>query len=307
MPAFTARFHEHLVRARWFPRPGIAVVAVSGGADSVALLDLLHAVAAEHGLALVVAHADHQIQPGSAVVARQVGDLAARYGLPSERGELGLGPGATGTAARRARYAWLAAVQRRRGARYVVTAHHRDDQVETILLRVLKGSAPAGLAGIPARSRGGMVRPLLPFTKAELAAYVAERALPAHDDPANRDPRHLRSWLRTALLPLVAERLGPSLSDDVVRLGEAAALERRAWQSVLNLVPELDLHGFRGGFDVAREALARYDESLGVALLRAAARRVGFVLGIKRAKQLLALARRPSGRRVSLGGEDRWG
>src|SRR5213592_4357812 len=283
MPSFTARFHEHLARARLFPRPGIAVVAVSGGADSVALLDLLHAVAAEHGLALVVAHADHQIQPGSGVVARQVWDLAARYGLPWELGELGLGPGATETAARRARYAWLGAVQRRRGARYVVTAHQRDDQVETILLRVLKGSAPAGLAGIPAR------------------------ALAAHDDPANRDPRHLRSWLRTALLPLVAERLGPSLSDDVVRLGEAAALERRAWQSVLNLVPELDLHVFRGGFDVAREGLACYDESLGVALLRAAARRVGFVLGIKRAKQLLALARRPSGRRVSLGREDRWG
>src|SRR5205823_1387885 len=84
--------------------------------------------------------------------------------------------------------------------------------------------------------------------------------------PANRDPRHLRSWLRTALLPLVAERLGPSLSDNVVRLGEAAASERRAWQSVLNLVPELDLHVFRGGFDVAREGLARYDESLAVAL-----------------------------------------
>ena len=117
MAAFTDRFREHLARARLFPRPGTALVAVSGGADSVALLDLLHAVAAEHGLTLVVAHADHQIQPGSAAVARQVRDLATRYGLPCELGELGLGPGATETAARRARYAWLAAVQRRRGAR----------------------------------------------------------------------------------------------------------------------------------------------------------------------------------------------
>src|SRR5881296_806453 len=280
MTPLLSRLRNHLARTRLLGEPGIAVLAVSGGADSVALLDLMHALAPELGLKLVVAHVDHGIRSDSGVVAGVVAQLAERYELPCEVGQLGLGPDATETLARRARYAWLGEVQRRHGARYLVTAHHRDDQVETILLRVLKGSAPAGLAGIPARARGGTVRPLLPFTKAELGAYVAERALPAHDDPANRDPRHLRSWLRTALLPLVAERLGPSLSDDVVRLGEAAALERRAWQSVLNLVPELDLHGFRGGFDVAREALARYDESLGVALLRAAARRVGFMLGI---------------------------
>src|SRR3989449_9920353 len=93
--------------------------------------------------------------------------------------------------ARRARYAWLTEVQRRHAARYLVTAHHADDQVETILLRVLKGSGPAGLAGMPARGRGGIVRPLLPFSRAELAAYVAERALGVHDHPANPDPPHL--------------------------------------------------------------------------------------------------------------------
>jgi len=305
-PPLPDRFREHLGRGPLFPGPGTALVAVSGGADSVALLDLLHAVAPEHGLVLVVAHADHQIQPGSDTVARQVRDLAARYGLAFELGELGLGPDATETAARRARYAWLGDVKRRVGARYVVTAHHRDDQAETILLRVLKGSAPAGLAGIPARARGGTVRPLLPFTKAELAAYVAERALPAHDDPANRDPRHLRSWLRVALLPLLAGRLGPTVIDHLVRLGEAAALERRAWQRALKLVPALHVHFARGGFDVAREGLARYDDSLGVVLLRAAARRIGLVLGIRGARQVLALVRGPSGRRVPLGGEERW-
>ena len=116
-PPLPDRFREHLARVRLFPGPGTALVAVSGGADSVALLDLLHGAAAEHGLVLVVAHADHQIQPGSDAVARQVRDLAARYGLPFELGELGLGPGATETAARRARYAWLGDVKRRRRAR----------------------------------------------------------------------------------------------------------------------------------------------------------------------------------------------
>src|SRR5216117_4620585 len=280
-PPLPDRFREHLARVRLFPGPGTALVAVSGGADSVALLDLLHAAAAEHGLVLFVAHADHQIQPGSDAVARQVRDLAARYGLPFELGELGLGPGATETAARRARYAWLGDVKRRLEARYLVTAHHRDDQVETILLRVLKGSGPAGLAGIAARARGGLVRPLLPFTRAELAAHVAERALPAHDDPANRDPRHLRSWLRTALLPLLHERLGPRALDDVLRLGAHAAAERRAWDAALELMPELALHVENRGFSVAREALRRYDATVAVALMRAAARRAGrgLVLG----------------------------
>src|SRR5437660_1526314 len=208
MALLLERLRAHLDRARLFPAPGSAVLAVSGGPDSVALLDLMLAVARERGLSLVVAHADHGIRADSRTVGQSVGELARRSGLPFELGELELGPGATETAARRARYAWLALVQGRHAARYLVTAHHADDQVETILLRVLKGSGPAGLAGMPARGRGGIVRPLLPFSRAELAVHVAERGLAFHDDPANRDPRHLRSWLRVTLLPQLVRRVG---------------------------------------------------------------------------------------------------
>ena len=296
------RFRNHVARARLFRRPGAAVVAVSGGADSVALLDLLHEVAAEIGLTLVVAHVDHGIQSDSRTVGQSVRTLAAKYGLPFELGELHLGPDATETTARRARYAWLAEVQRRREARYIVTAHHRDDQVETILLRVLRGSGPAGLAGIAVRARGGLVRPLLPFSRAELAAHVAARGLPYHDDPANRDPRHLRSWVRHTLLPLLHERLGPRALDDVLRLGAHAAAERRAWDAALELMPELALHLEDRGFSVAREALRRYDATVAVALVRAAARRAGLVLGPVRARRLVAFAVGVSGRRMPLGG-----
>ncbi len=302
MASLLERLRAHLDRARLFPAPGRAVLAVSGGPDSVALLDLMHSVAPERELALVVAHADHGIQTDSRTVGQAVGDLAQRYGLPFELGELHLGPGATETAARRARYAWLTDVQHRHAARYLVTAHHADDQVETILLRVLKGSGPAGLAGMPARGRGGIVRPLLPFSRADLRAYVAERGLAFHDDPANRDPRHLRSWLRVTLLPQLATRLGGNLRSDVLRLGRAAAVERRAWDRALELVPELRLQCGAAGFDVARAPLSRYDKALSAALLRAAARRVGLVLGTRRAHRLLALADRASGRRLSLGG-----
>src|SRR2546426_8348585 len=169
MTSLLSRLRHHLVRTRLLGEPGIALVAVSGGADSVALLDLLHTLAPELGLSLVVAHVDHGIRSDSGAVARAVRELAERYELPFEVGELSLGPDATETVARRARYAWLGEVQRRHGARYLVTAHHRDDQVETILLRLLKGSAPAGLAGIPARGRGGLVRPRLPLARAPRA------------------------------------------------------------------------------------------------------------------------------------------
>jgi len=247
---------------------------------------------------------DHGILPAGRPVGRTVKQLAEKFGLPFEFTELSLGPDATETAARRARYAWLRAVQERRGAKYIVTAHHEDDQVETILLRGLRGSAPAGLAGIAARGRGGLVRPLLPFTRSELLAHVTERGLPVYDDPANRDPRHLRSWVRTTLLPLLTERLGPRLRRDVLAQGRHAAGDRRAWDRMLDLVPDLGLRVEGSGFTVARASVCGYDNALSVALLRAAARRVGLVLGPTRAQRIVALAHRPSGRRLPLG--DGW-
>src|SRR5438128_4098794 len=112
MASLLDRFRDHLQRAQLLARPGTAIVAVSGGSDSVALLDLLQAVAAEQGLALVVAHADHGIQEASGDVGKGVGGLAARYGLPVEVGELNLGPDATEAGARRPRHARPRAVPR---------------------------------------------------------------------------------------------------------------------------------------------------------------------------------------------------
>jgi tRNA(Ile)-lysidine synthase len=300
-----ARVLAHIRRHRLFreARGGEALVAVSGGPDSVALLDVLNEIGSELELSLVVVHVDHGIQSASRAVGQSVKKLAEQYRLPFETTELNLGPEATETEARAARYAWLREVQQRRGSRYVVTAHHEDDQVETIVLRTLRGSAPAGFAGIRARSRGGLVRPLLPFSRRELAEYAQARGLPVHDDPANRDPRHLRSWVRATLLPLLQERLGPRLRRDVLATGRHAARDARAWDRILDLVPNLGLalEPAGGGFAVARAVLCGYDNALSVALLRAAARRAGLVLGPARARRVVALAQRPSGRRLQLG------
>jgi tRNA(Ile)-lysidine synthase len=296
-----ARLLAHIRAHRLFSEPGEALVAVSGGADSVALLDMLSEMSGDLGLSIVVTHVDHGISSDSPTVRQSVAALAKKYRLPFETTELKLGPDASETDARRARYAWLREVQKRRGSTYIVTAHHEDDQVETIVLRALRGSAPAGLAGIARRGPRGLIRPLLPFTRRELAQHVQQRDLPAHQDAANADPRHLRSWVRATLLPLLNERLGPRLRGDLLAQGRHAAGDRRAWDRILDLVPELALEVQGESFAVARAVLHGYDNALSVALLRAAARRVGLVLGPTRARRLVALARRPSGRRLALG------
>jgi tRNA(Ile)-lysidine synthase len=281
--------------------PVRVIVAVSGGPDSVALLDLLVRTQDTHRLDLVVAHADHGIHPDSARVAEQVRGLAESYGLPFELERLGLGPEAGETSARAARYAWLEELRVQRKAELIVTAHHADDQIETVLMRVLAGSGPAGLAGMAPVS-GRLVRPLLTVPRGELARYVEERGLVAWLDPANADPRHLRAWIRTDLLPVLRRRL-PSVDANVARLAHQSARDRAAWDSVLDVLPQLDLAAEPEGISVAAAGLAGYDSALTQAVILAAARRVGCQLGPVRIGRVLALLKEgTSGSRAPLGG-----
>ncbi len=298
-----ARLRAHLAAARLFRAPGLAILAVSGGGDSLALLDLMHALAPELGLSLLVAHADHGILAESGAVASRVGALAReRYGLETVIGRLALGAVAGETRARAARYRFLRAVQAERGGRYLVTAHHADDQVETVLQRVLRGSAPPGLKGIPARGARGLVRPLLPFSKAELAAHARAAGLPVFEDPSNVDPRHVRGWVRTVLRPAIEARLGTAAGDAILSLARHAGREARAWDLVLEQLPALALEVRKGRFEVARPALGGYDNVLAGRILRAAARRAGMPLGPTAAARLARFAARAaSGRRMALG------
>ena len=297
------RLRAHLGAARLLEEPGLALLAVSGGGDSLALLDLCATLAPELGLSLLVAHADHGVARDSAAIAAGVERQArSRYGLATVVGRLDLGAGASETRSRLARYRFLRAVQAERGARYVLTAHHADDQVETVLLRVLRGSAPAGLRGIVARGPRGLVRPLLPFFHAELLAHAEHAGLQVAHDPANRDPRHLRSWVRTRLLPLVAERLGPDAGRALLELARHAGREVRAWDAVLDRLPGLALRTADGRFEVARATLRGYDKTLASRILRAVAARSGLHLAPAASQRLARFASRAeSGRRLALG------
>ena len=281
--------------------PGPVLVAVSGGPDSVALLDLLVRSREVHSLDLIVAHVDHGIHPDSQKVAQQVRALAESYQLPVHVGQLALGPAAGETVARTERYAWLEALRSRLGAGVIFTAHHADDQVETVLMRVLGGSGPAGLAGM-ATVRGEVVRPLLAFPRAELLRHLEETGLQYWDDPANADSRHLRSWLRDQLLPMLRRRL-PDVDAKIRRISTQAGRDRAAWDSVLDALPDLDFLADSEGISVAAQSLGGYDSALAQAVILAAARRAGCQLGPSRVGRVLALVRGGlSGSRVPLGG-----
>jgi len=293
----------HLARRRLFPASGKAVLAVSGGADSMAMLDLFATLAPELQLELLVAHVDHGIHPDSAKVAAVVAETAARRGLRHVTGVLALGANAGETRARVERYAYLRAVQAERGARWLVTAHQADDQAETVLLRILRGSGPAGLAGIPERGPGGLVRPLLPFTRGRLRAHAQARGLPIFDDPANADDRHMRSWVRQVVLPLLEARMGEGAGEALVGVARHARQERRAWQQLLKVLPGLDAEVVDGHFSVARASLSGYHKAVGGRIWRALAERAGIRLGPASAVRLHRFAREAaSGRRLDLGG-----
>lgn len=292
-------FEDHL-QSLPVPRGARLLVAVSGGPDSVVLLDLLAATGASHGWQLVVAHVDHGIHPDSARVAGMVESLAASYRIGYQCRRLNLGPGTSETEARDARYAALEEMRVEEHADFVLTAHHADDQAETVLLRVLAGTGPAGLAAMTA-VQGSIVRPLLPFRREALARYLLHRNLPAWEDPANSDPQHLRSWVRGSLLPQILERL-PDVEAQLLRVAQQAGIERVAWDRILEAMPGLDWRPEPGGGSVAAARLATYDSTLGNALLRAAARRGGLTLGIVRAARALEfLGQAQSGSHMELG------
>jgi len=292
------RFAAHW-RSLGIPPTG-ALVAVSGGSDSVALLDLLGRTPSVHGLELAVAHVDHGIHPDSAAVASEVAALAAELECPYLERTLSLGAGASETAARTRRYRALHEMRRETGATLLLTAHQADDQAETVLMRVLKGTGPAGLAGIRPKT-GRLVRPLLPFRRAELVRHLQGVGRRWWADPANEDASHLRSWLRTDILAELSGRM-PRVIEDLARVGRQAAVNRAAWDSLVDRLPGLAFRAEESGGSVAAGVLGDYDRTLGTCAFQAVARRVGCHLGTVRAQRGVRFARQSqSGQRLELG------
>ena len=253
-------------------------MAVSGGPDSVALLDVLCALRAPLALALSVAHVHHGLRPEADAEADAVERLCERLGVACrvERVTVRRGPPWDGLEAesRRARHAALARAAHAVGAARIATGHTADDQAETVLMRLLQGAGPRGLGGI-APVRGALVSPLIETRRAEIVAHLDARGLTAAEDASNRDPRFLRSRIRHDLLPFMAELTGGSVVEALARSAAAARavvadLEARA-RADLERLAARDSAGFV--LDVGR--LEAQPIELAVETIRQAAVRLG--------------------------------
>ena len=218
-----AAFKNTLSR-RWMWRPGESVLAaVSGGPDSTCLLSLFVELREESPFPLAVAHLNHGLRNRESDADEAfAAELARRSGLPFHsrrlpKGHLsGTGVGLE-AAARRVRYGFLEETARGIGAVRVAVGHTRDDQAETLLLRLLRGSGPRGLAGIYPIVEGLFIRPLLDITRQEVAAYLEDRGLPCRTDTTNRDPARTRNRIRHRLLPLIREEFNPEIDRTLAR------------------------------------------------------------------------------------------
>ena len=218
------------------------LVAVSGGADSVALLLALRELAGRMKLALTVAHLHHGLRGRAADRdAAFVRRLAQRLGLPLlvERADVRRLARERGVslemAARAARYAFLARAARAARAEAVVTAHTADDQVETVLLRLARGTGLRGLCGMARRAQQGdlrIVRPLLDATRSEVLEFLRARGERWREDRSNRDPAFLRNRVRHELLPLLERRFNPGIRRAILRM-TAILSEDEAWLEAL--------------------------------------------------------------------------
>lgn len=211
---------------------GRTILAVSGGADSMALLRAACRLIDRNGLTIAVAHLDHALRPESADEARRVASFATEQGLDvfveridvrsvAERTSRGIEE-----TARRLRYEFLLRTANQFEAAFVVTAHTADDLAETVLFHTLRGTGLRGLRGIPARRRLSesvvLVRPFLGISRTDIERYLAAVGQVYLTDPSNADPAFTRNFLRREILPRLRETVNPRLDEALLRLAQQA-------------------------------------------------------------------------------------
>ncbi len=233
MTTLPKRFQQHLKVTGMIPAGSRGLVAVSGGADSVALLHLLHGVAAASQLELHVAHLDHALRPDSPADAAHVYGLCTALSVPliEKRIDIAMlakaGKGGIEETAREARRHFLREAALGAGCSWIALAHQRDDQTETFLLRLLRGAGTTGLAGMR-QVDPPFVRPLLEFSRAELVDWLAGEGIAWREDASNQDTAFARNRVRHELLPLL-ESYNPAIRVRLAELCRQMAIDDDDW------------------------------------------------------------------------------
>ena len=299
--ALAQRFLRFVRRRRLMAPGDHVMVALSGGVDSLVLLHLLKENAGKLNIKLSAAHFDHAMRPASADDAEWVAGLCRAWAIPlvHERSRDALYGEA---AARHARYEFLVRAAQQYGATRIATAHHADDQVETVLFRILRGTGLRGLAGIPVR-RGNIIRPLLRFRKHELEQYAQEHDLSFRLDESNLSEDYMRNRIRRTVLPALST-VQASAPQAILALARHAARAERAWRSIIRRELQLVVR-LRDAekTELAREKLLEYDPEIRARVLRAELRRFGFTPDRTAVRNMLRfVAGAQSGSRLHLAG-----
>ncbi|HIE10838.1 MAG TPA: tRNA lysidine(34) synthetase TilS [Kiritimatiellae bacterium] len=281
--------------------------AVSGGADSVALLVLLQRVAAEMGLSLYAAHVHHGLRGAEADRdADFVGHLCSRMRVPLRVARVSVEverkPGESPEeAGRRIRYRELVSIARSFGADCIATAHTEDDIVETVIFHLVRGSGPSGLAGIRRIARIGdipIVRPLLRFGHAELCDYLRQIGQTWMEDSSNRDPRFARNRIRGELIPWIEKNINPAARENIARLAEIIAEEEQWLKTIVtNLLQSCTDHEGRLILAIVRDLPEAARRRVIVQLLRIH----GAPLNWHNVQRIANLVNQGSGTRLDLG------
>lgn len=247
----------------------LVLVALSGGADSLALAAATAFEAPRAGLRAGAVVVDHGLQPGSDAVASRAAEQARELGLDPVRvvrvrvGDAG-GPEA---AAREARYAALSAAARELDARAVLLAHTLDDQAETVLLGLARGSGASSLQGMAPVS-GLWRRPLLGIRRAETRASCADQGIEPWHDPHNLDPAYRRVRVRERVLPVLEAELGPGIAEALARTAEQAREDAEAFQQQIDEFIEDICEPAEAGIAVSVHALAANPAALRQRIIR---------------------------------------
>jgi tRNA(Ile)-lysidine synthase len=298
-----ARFREHVHAGDALQDGDGVVVALSGGLDSVVLLHLLRFTEGLPALSLHAVHLDHGMRTGSSADASWVRGLTRAWGVPLRVLATETVPSSEDEA-RELRYAFFEDMRAEAEARWVVTAHHLDDQVETVLFRILRGTGLRGLRGIPEYRAPGIWRPLLPFSREDIEAHALTVGIHWREDPTNAEIDFARNAIRNRILPDVEDHVAPGARSAILRLARLARQEEDAWESLLpELVASLDAAHAQGELSFSRDALVRHDPALRARLLQSLARRFGGHLdaaGTRIAVEFTSSGE--SGREVSLTG-----
>lgn len=292
------------------------VVAVSGGLDSVSLLAALVALRPAWRFTLRVAHLNHQLRPEAAEDAAFVEQLAARYGLPVTVGSRPVAAMAQEQGrsledmAREERYAFLREVARQYSAARIAVAHTMDDQVETVLLHLVRGAGADGLSGMPLcrplERDCRLIRPLLACWRRDVAAFAQAQGLAWREDASNRDPAFLRNRIRHELLPLL-ERYNPQARSAIATLAETARAEHELMTTLAGRRLRQTRRPYRpGAVRLGLRGLRRQPLALRRAILRLAIERVKGdlrLIGFQHWQELDGLlTERPDGSIVDLPG-----